>query len=598
MGSNSTGKTTLMWLVDFIFGCKNKEFIPAVEKNCSEVVVDLTINETKYTIIRNIANKNLIDVYENHYASIEELKSQESVKYGFKASNERPAISDFYLEKLDVIQREVPVTNTKTANFSWRNLVSLIYVPQDKWNGIQAENEFQPLMKKSVFEILLDINNDKIEELEFDIRKLNEFKEEQRTLLKTIEIILKKKDTLLGSDISLASLKGKIKELQQEKKELHNNLEVKKESEELVKEKNILQKEIFELNRNLHELNERLDELNMLKSENDLNLAKNRLLLKARKVFSEIPITKCPKCFNEVTDNNSSDNCSICGNEYQSVAVDQEYARNLFLLMDEQKEISKLLSSLQNEIEELDVKIKNMSKTKIDLENEITRINKEIIFPVLQKIENINSALNTHNKSLGEAEQINSLIKDLQYAKDAEKQAQEDIRTKQKELNEVKKEENFAVKVKDEFTTIFKSVLETVLFLPDKVKGLNELYLPEFEDNNPLNRIGKEDIDKSKAAKVVLAYYTTILEFALKYGGKHPKLLMLDTPRQDELDMSVFANILNYWDGLKKYKKEYQIIITGSEFPEASPIKELIIEKFHSQESSGDMSKPDRFSIM
>jgi len=84
------------------------------------------------------------------------------------------------------------------------------------------------------------------------------------------------------------------------------------------------------------------------------------------------------------------------------------------------------------------------------------------------------------------------------------------------------------------------------------------------------------------------------LEYSLAYGSLHPKLLILDTPRQDELDFTIFGQIFAYWNRLAHYGKPFQIITTGSEFP---PNSGYVLDEFHNQKASNDYSEPDKFSV-
>jgi hypothetical protein len=137
-------------------------------------------------------------------------------------------------------------------------------------------------------------------------------------------------------------------------------------------------------------------------------------------------------------------------------------------------------------------------------------------------------------------------------------------------------------------------ILRDVLNLEEKLVGFDELYTPLFEDGKILLKAGREDINKSKGAKVILGYYTAVLEYSLLYGSIFPKLLILDTPHQDDLDMTIFAKILAYWNTLSHYKKPFQIIVTGSEFP---PNSGRILGEFHNREASDDKSRPNKFSV-
>lgn len=594
-GSNSTGKTTLLWFIDFVFGSskKGEDFVDPVRENCECVYVDLVINNVKYTIERSLRQPENIFVYSGIYDNLSELESKRAEVYGRIESKEKDTITSFYFKHLGILPGKVPISDAKVAKYSWRNLMSLIYVQQDKWNGIQAQNNFQPEMKKAVFEILMGIED----------KNINLQEEEKRNAIKSLEIsktqydaakqILDKIDRRLGSQSNIEELRQQITGLEKEKNELFRSIELRKDSRHLQDDRQTIEKELIDVNDKQNGLKQRLEELEMLDSENELNIEKNRLLLNAKKIFSEMPITKCPKCFNILVDKGDG-KCFICGQDYKDKDTERGYAQNLFLLMDERKELAKLIKSLKDDLSIIENKKHGLANDLSSTEQEIAQLNREIIGPIIQASESINLKLNELNKSLGEAENICTLLdQEKNIAESIEYNASR-INAIQAEIDELEKNRVTATEVKTRFLEIMSRILVEELNLDEKLVGFDELYTPIFENGKILFRAGREDINKSKGAKVILGYYTAVLEYSLKFGSCHPKLLLLDTPRQEELDMSIFSKILSYWNALSHYNKDFQIIITGSEFP---PHSERIIAEFHNRQASGDSSRPDKFSV-
>ncbi len=592
-GSNSTGKTTLIWFFDFVFGSKSKPFIPIIEKNCEYVYVDMKISGNYYTIKRDIETKDTIYVYDGIYDSIDELEKQTPKKYGWIKSKEKENITTFFFENLGIQPGKVPISSSRVAKFSWRNLISLIYVPQNQWVGIQVKDRFQPLMKKSVFEIIFGIMDEIIKQKEEKIRDTQKEHENYKIQQKVIQEFLDKNERELGSDEHVKKLEKMINEYEEKKSELHRTLKYKTESNTLIEEKKETESLFLEKERTISLLKEKLDELEMLDSENKLNLEKNRFLLKAKKIFSELPVTKCPKCLNEVTRKNE-DKCYVCGQNYRT-EEEKDYAQNLFLLMDDQKELLQIIQNVKNDISVIDAEKKKVEINLSKLTSRIDEINKEIISPVMKEIEGINSKLNQLNKQLGEAEKIHSLIQQEKINANKVKRCSEEIAVLGKFLEELTDKRLSSSEVTPKFVELMSTILKDVLNISEKLDGLDNKYSPLFKGDTILNNLSSGDIEKSKRVRVILAYYTTILEYGLKYGSNHPKLLILDTPRQDELDMNIFSKIIDYWKGLSRYNKTYQIIITGSEFPQNCG---CIIDEFHNPIESEDSSKPAKFSVM
>jgi hypothetical protein len=221
-------------------------------------------------------------------------------------------------------------------------------------------------------------------------------------------------------------------------------------------------------------------------------------------------------------------------------------------------------------------------------------MNKEIISPVLKEVEAINTMLNQLNRKLGEAEKTRTLLNEETLNEQKILDYKQEIKVLRKVIDDLTKESTSASMVKSRFLEILNSILANILHLDEKLLDLDEEYLPVFEEGRLSSKAGREDIDKSKSVKKILGYYTAVVEFSLKYGSFHPRLLLLDTPRQDELDFTIFSKILEYWIDLKHYGKPYQIVITGAEFP----ITIKTIAEFHNPVASEDYSKPEKYSVM
>jgi hypothetical protein len=590
-GSNSTGKTTLLRFFDFVFGSKSKPFIEEIEQNCDFVIAEFAINGKDYTVRRGIKNKEEIFLYEGHFDNLAELNTQKGKLYSWTESSEKQNIGDFYLDKLGLQSHKVSTSKHKCAEFSWRNLIDLIYIGQNEWNGFQAAENLQPLMKKSVFEILLGLTDETLDNLEITKRETEEIRDTLKNQKKVVKEFLDKFDRSLGSDTNIKNLVEQISSLENKKKPLTETMELKQESKALSGDKEVMEHQVQETSIKLEDLSGKLEEIKGLFNKTELDLEKNRLQLKARIIFSQLPITKCPNCFKDL-DPTSDDKCNVCGQNYETSDEEVDYAQNLFLLMDDRKELTHVIEKTENDIQALMGRKSQLESSLRNINIKIDKINKENVSPVVRELEKINEKLNSLNKSLGEAENINSFLKQEEEINNRISLMNNKLDQIEKSIETAKKERPNVDEAKSRFIAILNNILKEILHVNEEVIALNERYEPEFSGGNI--KPGHQDVNKSKGGKIILGYYTTVLEYSLKYGAVFPKILILDTPRQDELDMTVFTKIIEYWNGLARYKKPYQIIITGAEFPENC---NCIIDEFHNQKISGNYSKPDRFSI-
>jgi ABC-type molybdenum transport system ATPase subunit/photorepair protein PhrA len=93
--------------------------------------------------------------------------------------------------------------------------------------------------------------------------------------------------------------------------------------------------------------------------------------------------------------------------------------------------------------------------------------------------------------------------------------------------------------------------------------------------------------------RIILSYYLALLKTSLKYKNStnHPFLLILDEPRQQNLDFETFNHFLEQLDSIKKdYPKQFQLILASSE---KGKIKEQDIRLFLSKVNNKLIKKID-----
>lgn len=93
---------------------------------------------------------------------------------------------------------------------------------------------------------------------------------------------------------------------------------------------------------------------------------------------------------------------------------------------------------------------------------------------------------------------------------------------------------------------------------------LNSDYSPLVDGKNYLADEG----GSSEKVRIILAYYTALLELSLHRQTNFPGILLFDTPIQHELDPKDFKALCLYWKELEeKHPGKFQILVTGNYFP-------------------------------
>jgi uncharacterized protein YukE len=82
----------------------------------------------------------------------------------------------------------------------------------------------------------------------------------------------------------------------------------------------------------------------------------------------------------------------------------------------------------------------------------------------------------------------------------------------------------------------------------------------------------------STRTRIVLAFHAALLEVSLRRGGCHPRFLILDTPKQHELDASALRAFVKRFRELSDiYKVDLQLIVAATELEFLDDCDEMLI---------------------
>ena len=76
----------------------------------------------------------------------------------------------------------------------------------------------------------------------------------------------------------------------------------------------------------------------------------------------------------------------------------------------------------------------------------------------------------------------------------------------------------------------------------------------------------------------MLAFHAALIELSIRRGGSHPPFLILDTPKQHELDADNLRTFVNRFVEMgKKYKVDLQLVVAAKELEFLDPIDDAVI---------------------
>lgn len=483
--------------------------------------------------------------------------------------------------------------------FYIQNLLPLFVVPQAAWTDIQATNPRYEIVdvKKTAFEFLLNLSNTDVVKYRHSLNNFNiQLRQKVNSLKDLQEVIqLLAYDSVAQIDDEIEKRESEVQGFQKKIVEMENGNHV---VDNVLKDIRSKYRQMTLIARRHEDSLELLDteisqyQYYITKIESDIE--KNDKLKTAKKLIGILPIENCPRCLNDVsvkeTEELSSGHCSLCGSEMQNT---NKTVQTLHYLQDELKDFKRLMEKKGNAKNEISSKLflvrlelKELRNIMDSYEEQLKPQNLEqynYFFRETGRLENSikelekdKEVLKKYEKLVGEKEKVVARIKEI---KGKIKEAESNASLDNKKLKMFEKE--------------FKNILFQLDFLKDgfdkvKVDNLGESIKEKGKRNTSVNdriyeqiKIDTEDyypkIDganlynitsSSGLIRIILSYYLALLKTCLKYkdSTNHPFFLILDEPRQQNLDFDTFNHFLDQLNDIKKdYPKQFQVILASSE---------------------------------
>jgi chromosome segregation ATPase len=317
----------------------------------------------------------------------------------------------------------------------------------------------------------------------------------------------------------------------------------------------------------------------------------------AKKLIGILPIEKCPRCLNNVIldeeSERSKDHCSLCGSELQNI---DNTKLTLEYLKDELSDFKRILALKQEARWETEGKLTASRFELKEIKNQMDEYEDTLKPKDLEQYAFYSreiGRISNLSKELEKDKEILSKYESLEIEKKEIQEKIDDIKAKKK--NALNKEEEDKEKIRF-FEKEFKKLLKNLDFLR---QGFEEKRIEEIKEDIKKHE-GKEEeqetvvqniyknikIDlkdynpkiegmnlynitsSSGLIRIIISYYTALLKTALEYklDTHHPFLLILDEPRQQNLDIETFNSFLKELYSLqRKYPNQFQVILASSE---------------------------------
>lgn len=599
-GPNSVGKTSIITGIIYglgaekglgIFKSAQNPFKPEFYKSIqgenikrSYLILEISNGQKTFSIFRYITGGdiNIVAVKEcnsKNFFSTKEVQKLIVSGDGVFSDN---GFQNFLFNFLNFNKVELPTYDQKFSPLYFENILPLFFVEQRAgWSQIQARQVTRygiKDVKKVSFEYLMGLDR-------FNLHLLELKKKELDSLFKTRkEVLSNKEENLLiianaekidetpivnTPNIGKTSIYDYIKYLK-ERYKVESKLinEVSSQNKEYEDSNNKIRDNLKRLDFQFRKINERIEKITLEINgyENYLeriqvNKYKNKQLKKIQEFSLELNIQTCPVCENTL-EKIDDDECILCHSHSKSKISTPE--QNLLFLEDEEKTFKKVITQRTLDRRKI-IEQKNNFNDKIELyekqlEHQTETFSGKEFARLRERILKIDS---THKE----------MEKYLRIAK-----RWEELDPIRKEIKKIsKKIEILKTKIGDySQTKNDKTILNTIIYYIKKnvrelglFKGnpslINKIKLDNYDNYSPyLDDFDIYNISSSSDnIRIILSFYLSLLQTSIeldKENIKFPNILILDEPKQQNLDNDSLLNCINVIEKLSSDKN--QVILT------------------------------------
>ena len=531
-GDSATGKSSILNLIDYLLGASSFSLYPEIEAVARYAMLDVTLNDDRYTIKRDIFDAGKpIEVYSCEYSMVSEFRPQKYLP-NFKANARYPDLgfySEFLFDSLNfsnVRIKESPTKDdSKLVRLSFRDLFKYCYVDQDDLGSkkfLRPDNYALQTRYGEVFKYIFNTLDSNLANLDDQISaKTKERKKLDKTFSTVSEFL---RDSEFGSmpalDNEITIIDKEAEELQEKLKQLNLSQtvddEVYKSIKAALSEISLNKKTLLQ---NMQEAELKIERFTRLKNEylNDIN--KFKASLAAKEVIGEVSkeTTLCPVCDNSLEVEAALEKFDINPNDKINYEIN--------VLRRRAKDTEALVSDTRQKWEKYKAELQELELAESNARKLMDENTKELSTPYLAERD-------MYVKKIGELTQKRKdLVERLkirnQHSQLTDKIKSLDIRISQlkEQLEELKKT---APSMSDVLSNLADNLKDYLTFV--KIKSPTGISYDEKSFVAKLRGIDYPNITSGGLRTIVgIGYLCSFMQEALNSTISYPSFLMIDT---------------------------------------------------------------------
>jgi DNA repair exonuclease SbcCD ATPase subunit len=540
-GEISTGKTSILELIDYCLGHSNHPRYPEIARNGNITLLEIEINNQTYTIARQLfTNRQKAFI---HSCKISELTTKhDSIEVNSWQKKGEASISSFILSKIKlggIPLKEAPSKDSSDVDtMSFRDIMWFCFMERERIGGknlvFEKDNFMKRLKMIQVFDVIFDLHSKRLALLSAESDKIdNEIKEKQSTekmlisfvegrgILTVPELNCSKNrlnEEIQINEIKLREIDGKIA----------GNSDISKGLQETILK---LRAELEEVRVRKRDNEKTLLRLMPLRADYNEEIRKLTFLQEAKKIFDPLTVVLCPVCLCELETHSTEkkqDICPLCKRDLQK---EKEIVIDLSgeIRSNERKlnELAKYIMSLEEKNNQIEKQEKELTEKLSSAGQKLDATLRTFVSPYLTERENIISLIST-NKN-----EIKHVDDDIETRESIERITQEILKLQAEQeqvtiaIESERRKSTNRIELIQSLSKTYFNQLKQVNY--PKLEKPDEAWIDE--KLNPFVR-KQHYSDASSDGAINLAsicWFTAIFYEAIKRSMHHPGFLMIDS---------------------------------------------------------------------
>jgi hypothetical protein len=526
------GKTTLLGIIDYCFNGKNTFPWLDITKKYDSVSLDIETSKGIFRILRTLdgtapkilSGKNFEQICEED-------------------------IHDFYRESVGVEKSSI-YYGQKNVNLGIRDYAKLFFIRQLDTNNITGNfNVFNKVVQAGKISFglhELSYLEDRIKSLEDDNKKIQSY------LLKLKEDIVVK-----NPEVNEEVINDHMKRIEEIGLKINNFEDEISQNKELqtplLRELTQIEEEIRILKSRKREIDERLSDISLLRKDIQSDYSLVKMSEVSLDVLNNFPDVKCPECNSDV-ENDEAIFCSLCGKKLEERK--KEISHFYLINKNTEKELDKDETILSEENALVSKELSSKKESYENLLNELRKIEKSSIRRFSTMIKELANKKESIIISLEDSK------RDLQN-KNTFKKYEQNIENNENDIKGCEdklKKLDFKKEAFDKHKELVGKYLKIVSTETKEIEWISNNIFPRIDGKNFLDQHGG-----SNYVRILISVLASLFELSLNNKINHPSILINDSFRKHEIELSDLENIGETW--IKLVEEKGQIIVSGVDIP-------------------------------